>query len=59
MAVKRAGKAAIAVSTSVVENGYSSNDMLAVDMDEKDEGSSSAKATLSWSSAETEDENDV
>lgn len=57
MVVKGAAKAALAVSTGIAENGSSSNDMFAVDLNKNIPGHSSAKATLSRNFAEIGEEN--
>lgn len=57
MVVKRAAKAATSVSPDTVENGGHSGDMFVTDLDEKADGSSSAKATVSRGFADIKIEN--
>lgn len=57
IAVKVSAKAALAVSTSIASSGDASNELLVARLDEKVEGSFSAKATLSRTSAKIRDEN--
>lgn len=56
-AVKRATKAALAVSTINAENGVPDNDTFIIALDEEVDGSFSAKVTLSSGFAKNRDEN--
>lgn len=57
MPVKRAAKSTLAIDTGIAENGISSGDMFFVDPDEKIDGFSSAKTTLSRGLVKIGDEN--
>lgn len=57
MVVNITMKASLIVNSGTAENGSSSNDMFVVDVDEKSDGSSRAKTTLSRGAAKTTDEN--
>lgn len=57
MVAKRAPKAALGVYTGIAENGGPSNNMFVVDLEEKRDGDSSAKATLNRGFAKSRDEN--
>lgn len=56
MAVTRAAKTATTVATGIAEKSGPSNDLFAVDLDEKVDRNSSAKATVSGSFGKTGDE---
>lgn len=55
--VKGTAKAALAVNTSIADNGYPSSHISLVDLEIKDIGSSSPEAMLSRGFAEVRDEN--
>lgn len=57
MVVKRAAKASLVPSTGIAESCGLSSDVCVVDLDEKVDGDSRAKHTVSRSSAEAEDKN--
>lgn len=56
-AVKLAANAVLFFSSGMAGNGGLTRELLVADLDREVDGSSSAKAALSWGSADIEDEN--
>lgn len=57
IAMRGAAKTALAVSTGIAKNGDPSGELLVKDLDEKADGTSSAKPTLSRAFARNRNEN--